>query len=68
VTKFVPTAVKIHRNPNKPRGKPTPAAGNVQQQQQPVDPISSHSAKRKKVEPTKDDIYANFMNEMDGFL
>lgn len=78
-TKFVPTAVKIHRNPNKPIGgarprvKPSSTAtssGNIhqQQQQQNTGDIQRKQQQRQNPEPTKDDIYAKFMQEMDGFL
>ena len=80
-TKFVPTAVKIHRNPNKPTGgarprvKPsstTTLSGNLQQQQTQQqnagDLQRRQQQQRQNQEPTKDDIYAKFMQEMDGFL
>lgn len=66
LTKFVPTAVKIQRNPSsskpKARTKPSSAASNAEHMD--VD----EPVRKQRTEPTKDDIYAKFMREMDGFL
>lgn len=72
LTKFVPTAVKIHRNTtkaSKPRVTTKPyatsaAIGNVERS----NARQNEMAKKQNKEPTKDDIYAKFMQEMDGFL
>ena len=62
VTKFVPTAVKIRRNPaSKPKLKPktTPATIEDDDEQAQPKPLQG---------PTKDAVYASFMSEMEGFL
>ena len=79
LTKFVPTAVKIHRNLNKPssgasaskpRSKPSATSssssttGNVEAHKKDVNILRQN----QQQEPTKDDIYAKFMQEMGGFL
>lgn len=65
LTKFVPTAVKIQRNPSakktKIRTKPLSQTEQLQFE-------DATTKKHNQSEPTKDDIYSKFMQEMDGFL
>lgn len=69
VVKLVPTALKVKRAQQAPKGKPkinmfskpnnaSKPAPTVEEKKEP-EPPKKH---------TKDAVYANFMNEMEGFL
>ena len=67
VTKFVPTAVKIRRDPTASTTKKTfhmkttESSGSSEAEK-------VVEKKQKQLEPTKDAVYAKFMSEMTGFL
>ena len=64
VTKFVPTAVKIRRNPATMKGKQQVNKSLVSNEKTEAD----KAVEKQQSEPTKDDVYAKFMSEMTGFL
>jgi len=61
VTKFIPTAVKLRRA-NQSKIKPKAKAQEDEEME------NFAATKQPSKQPTKDDVYANFMNEMTGFL
>ena len=65
VTKFVPTAVKIRRNPMSGSGKSKQLAASVVSNEKTE---GDKQAEKHHSEPTKDDVYAKFMSSMTGFL
>lgn len=63
VTKFIPTAVKLRRNPGPVnKAKPKIKWATTTEDEEP------EKATETKTQPTKDDVYAKFMDEMTGFL
>lgn len=61
LTRFVPTAVKIRRNPSSTKSKAPPKVNLPNTNE--IKPLQ-----KQNQGPTKDDVYASFMKEMTGFL
>ena len=61
VTKLIPTALRIRRDDGKHKSK-KPALNPTSE------PSTAGAPSAVSEEPTKDDVYKNFMREMEGFL
>ncbi len=64
VTKLVPTALRVRRDDAKLKGKKPATAETTNLSK----PTPTGSKPTTSEEPTKDDVYMNFMKEMEGFL
>ena len=65
MTKLVPTALRVRRDE---KGQKLKKQGGAMQPGTSIEPTGMEQLGQMVDEPTKDDVYSNFMKEMEGFL